>query len=371
MVNPQRYYSAAAASNLPQTLPMVNPQRYYSAAAATWEMRMTRAKSPQNDELAEIVGQIIGDLSFEQAAIKIQHMVGREGIRALRSGKVGRESTVRTFAVGYSEQICELFGEQVADQFGKCDFESAADWLAAKAGFTKEPQVFVSHAEIDAAALEKAAMKALERLLLPALDAKDVSSYTSKMHPQLAEFFGRLNESLKPHGLHAFLPAEGDAEWEPPESEAEWERFIADGILNYEVMAPGTRSQLAPGDVQMSSYGWPGKNRLWIGLQRTSPLRLTWAEEDPARLADQLVEAVRNSTEKHLYNSDLDALDFAALLGLAPDMLPDAETLNTAVRILAYRWMLHARVQLDMARYHASRTETALSNDHSTKESGG
>lgn len=88
-----------------------------------------------NAEVAEIVNAVLGDLSLESAAIKLNYKVGREGLRLLRNGKIGRETTVRAFAEGFADRISELYGREIGDTYGERTPEAVSDWLAAKAGF--------------------------------------------------------------------------------------------------------------------------------------------------------------------------------------------------------------------------------------------
>lgn len=99
-----------------------------------------RMASKRNQVVAEIVSAVLGDLSPEQASIRLDYQVGREGIRALKNGKIGWERTVRTFAEGFWERIYELYGDEIAQVLkpGDPSPDRAAAWLALKAGFVSE-----------------------------------------------------------------------------------------------------------------------------------------------------------------------------------------------------------------------------------------
>jgi len=113
-------------------------------------------------------------MTLEQAAIRCGYDPGKEGIRTLKGGKVGRESTIRGFAVGFADKICEHYGEQVRARFGKCDAEAAADWLAEKAGFRRPGAVAATSRDEDDLA-DRVAAKVLERLERVAPDLSRLS----------------------------------------------------------------------------------------------------------------------------------------------------------------------------------------------------
>lgn len=100
---------------------------------------MAEASKRANVEFGEIVRAIRGDLSFEKASEAINYAVSSNALRILESGKVGRERTVRAFARGFADRICQLYGEQVKERFGECTEWFAENWLAEKAGFLDGP----------------------------------------------------------------------------------------------------------------------------------------------------------------------------------------------------------------------------------------
>lgn len=88
-----------------------------------------------SEELAEVVTRVVGSMSMEQAAIRLEYRLTAMTVSRLRKGKTGLEATVRTFAEGFADRICEEYGEQIRERFGECDKRTAADWLAETAGF--------------------------------------------------------------------------------------------------------------------------------------------------------------------------------------------------------------------------------------------
>lgn len=86
-------------------------------------------------EVGTIVSRVVKDLSLEQAARRLNYAVSTNTIRHLKNGKVGWEQTLRDFAEGFWEQLCELYGEEIRTEFAGCNQGAASDWLAAKAGF--------------------------------------------------------------------------------------------------------------------------------------------------------------------------------------------------------------------------------------------
>lgn len=98
----------------------------------------------QNEEIAGIVRQVLGSMTLGEAEIRLDHRLSTEAIRRLKSGKVGRESTIRVFADGFRKELCEYYGDEIRARFGECDPASFApdDWLAEKAGFVvdEEPE---------------------------------------------------------------------------------------------------------------------------------------------------------------------------------------------------------------------------------------
>lgn len=96
---------------------------------------MPRGKEGRNPEVAEIVQKVLGSLSLELTAEKLNYRLTRTPISDLKKGKIGREETVRTFAEGFAGRICEEYGEVVSERFGECNEQTVSDWLAEKAGF--------------------------------------------------------------------------------------------------------------------------------------------------------------------------------------------------------------------------------------------
>jgi hypothetical protein len=94
-----------------------------------------RRREGLRPEIADLVGRVLGDLSLEQAAIHLNYRVSRTPIGDLKRGKIGRESTLREFAEGFSSRFCEEFGDEIRERFGECSPHAASDWLAEKAGF--------------------------------------------------------------------------------------------------------------------------------------------------------------------------------------------------------------------------------------------
>lgn len=88
-----------------------------------------------NTEVARIVDQVLNGMSLGMAAQHLRHNPGKEGVRALKAGKIGWETTPRAFAAGFADRFCELYGDQIRSRFGECNAETAADWFAEKAGF--------------------------------------------------------------------------------------------------------------------------------------------------------------------------------------------------------------------------------------------
>lgn len=102
---------------------------------------MARQGTRISEELGQIVRAVLGDMSVERAARNIDYALSGNAINRLQSGKVGLESTVRAFATGFAERICGVYGGEVREQFGRCDAETAADWLCGKAGFERWAKV--------------------------------------------------------------------------------------------------------------------------------------------------------------------------------------------------------------------------------------
>jgi len=96
---------------------------------------MPRASGGLNREVGRIVTDVLGEMSLEQAAIHVDYKLSRTPLGDLKKGKVGWEATLRTFAEGFWQRICELYGAEVTARFGECTRETASDWLAEKAGF--------------------------------------------------------------------------------------------------------------------------------------------------------------------------------------------------------------------------------------------
>jgi hypothetical protein len=85
--------------------------------------------------VGEIVTRVMGTWSLEHAAERLGFALSRTPLADLKRGKIGREDTLRTFAGGMWERICEHYGQEVRERFGRCDEEAASDWLAEIAGF--------------------------------------------------------------------------------------------------------------------------------------------------------------------------------------------------------------------------------------------
>lgn len=125
---------------LPKTYPNVNfcVRLFMMMMQTLTRLRggpMPTAQDGTNAEVRRIVETVLGDLSMEQAAIRLGYNLSRTPIGDLKRGKVGREETVRKFAEGLWERFSEHYGEAVQERFGACTRETVSDWFAEKAGF--------------------------------------------------------------------------------------------------------------------------------------------------------------------------------------------------------------------------------------------
>ena len=153
---------------------------------------MPYESSGVNDVLGEIVTSIVGSLSLEQASIRTAtagHKLSGMTISRLKKGMPGLEQTVRAFASAFVDRIYELYGDEVCAAYGACSPTTAANWLAAKAGFGRERQVFDVPAAADGTLVEAVRATVREELRRSAVEA-GLAEVFWKNIGELARYYG-------------------------------------------------------------------------------------------------------------------------------------------------------------------------------------
>lgn len=161
----------------------------------------------RNEEIAEIVTRVLGDLSLAQAEIHLKYQLSREAIRSLKAGKIGRESTMRTFAEGFWSKFHDLYASEIRAAFGICTPPTVSDWFAQKAGYalTKATPATATFSAAQVEEIVSSAAASVVERLDEAVEGVLARAYGWRYDEEFGKVARELAEGFKPIGLASLM----------------------------------------------------------------------------------------------------------------------------------------------------------------------